>query len=318
LFSKFTWADESQPWFKNELVKYAAKDFYGNYYSDGGYQYQTAAQMSDVATRRLVPMCHLSPDWREVADTEFNKLVELGADGTLYDECQHHGSCFLCFDPTHKHHVPANVYSGDMLLGDGFRKIAGQKNPDFLFAGESVPDLLFRSYSLSYFRIGDDHVPMHRYVAPETQMMIAITGYNARYPLNQALLYKYIISYEPRYFKGHLDEFPLTMAYGAKIDALREKYIDFLWDGEFTGTVGAKVRAGSVNKVLYSVFINHKTNKRAIVVANPLRDKPISVEVMLDKPNGKLLIATPEDPEPRKTGGRVTLPAMSAAVFIES
>ena len=318
LFSKFTWADESQPWFKNELVKYAAKDPYGNYYSDGGYQYQTAAQLADINTRRLVPMCHLSPEWRNVADSEFTKLIDLGADGMLYDECQHHGSAFFCFDPSHKHHVPGNIYSGDALLENGFRKIAGLRKPDFLFAGEAVPDLEFRSYNLSYYRIGDDHVPMHRYVAPETRMMIAITGYNARYPLNQALLYNYIISYEPRYFKGHLDEFPMTMAYGKKIDELRERYSDFLWDGEFVGSVGANVKVEKADKAIYSVFINHKTDKKAVVVANPSRDKSISVKVATDYSNGRFMLATPENPEPKKSGGKVKIPATSVVVLFEN
>lgn len=317
LFSKFVWADESQPWFKNELVKYAAKDPYGNYYQDGGYQYQTAAQMADINTRRLVPMCPLSPEWRKVADKEFTKLIDLGADGMLFDECMHHGSSFFCFDPTHGHHVPADVFSGDIFLEDGFRKIAQQKKPDFLFAGESVPDLQFRSYNLSYFRIGDDHVPMFRYVAPETQIMIAIKGYNDRHPLNQALLYKYIISYEPRYFKGHLGEFPLTMAYGAKIDELRERYNDFLWDGEFTGTVGANVRAEKDNKVLYSVFINHKSGKRAIVVANPLPDQPIAIEAELDNYKGLFLMACPEVPDATESNGKIEIPALSAVVFMQ-
>ena len=37
------------------------------------------------------------------------------------------------------------------------------------------------------------------------------------------LLYRYVIQYEPYYYKGHLSDFPLTLAYGKKIDALRQK-----------------------------------------------------------------------------------------------
>ena len=317
LFTKFTWADESQPWFKKELIKYAAKDPYGNYYIDGGYQYQTAVQLAGINVRKLVPMCHLSPEWRAVADKEFIKTIDLGAEGMLYDECMHHGPCFYCFDPNHGHHVPANVFSGDVFLESGFRKIAQQKNPDFLLVGESVPDLHFRNYNISYFRIGNEHVPMHRYVAPEANMMIAVTGYNARHPINQALLYRYIISYEPRYFKGHLDEFPLTMEYGKKMDALREKYSDFLWDAEFVNTVGAKVKVNKDAKAVYSVFINHKANKRAVVVANPSFDQPIFVEVELENKKGGFLIARPEAPEAKESKGKTEIPAHSVIVLME-
>jgi len=317
LFTKFTWADESQPWFKNELIKYAVKDPYGNYFNYRGYQYQTAAQLADINTRRLIPLCPLSPEWRNVADIEFSKTIELGAAGMLYDECQHHGGAFYCFDPNHGHHVPADVFSGDILLENGFRKITRQKNPEYLFAGEAIRDLQFRSYNMSYFRIGRDFVPMHRYVAPEAAMQMAVIGYNDRHPINQALLYKFIISYEPRNFKGHLDEFPLTMDYGKKVDALREKYSDFLWDGEFVNTIGAKVTVKSGSKVFYTVYINHKTNKRAIVVANPSYEQPITVEVELENIKGGFKIASPEVPEAKESDGKVVIPALSAIILIQ-
>jgi hypothetical protein len=317
LFSKYTWADESQPWFKNELIKYATKDPYGNYYKYSGYQYQTAVQLADINTRRLIPMCMLSSEWRDIAYNEFKKTIDLGAAGMLYDECLHHAPCYYCFDPNHGHHVPADVYSGDILLENGFRKITQQMNPEFLFAGEALRDLQFRSYNISYFRIPYDHVPMHRYVAPEAAMQMAVNGYNDRHPLNQALLYRYIISYEPRNFKGHLDEFPLTMEYGEKIDALRKKYSDFLWDGEFVNTVGAKVKVKNEAKVYYSVFINHKTDKRAIVVANPSYDQPISVEVELENKRGVFLMASPEVQVAKESNGKIEIPALSAVVLME-
>ena len=317
LFSKFTWADESQPWFDKELIKYAAKDPYGHYFKHGGYQYQTAVQLAGINTRGLIPMCHLSPEWRDVAYGEFNKLIELGASGMLYDECQHHGPALYCFDKTHSHHVPSNVYSGDLLLENGFHKIARERDPEFLFAGESVRDLQFRSYHMSYFRIGADDVPMNRYVAPEAQMMMAVVGFNDRHPINQALLFRYIISYEPRNFKGIVDEFPLTIAYGKKVDALREKYSDFLWDGEYAGTVGAKVKARDDDQVRYSVFRNHRTDQRAVVVVNPSYDQSVIAEVELENSTGSFLMASPEDPQAKESTGKVEIPALSALVLME-
>ena len=38
--------------------------------------------------------------------------------------------------------------------------------------------------------------------------------------LNSILLDRYIVGCEPHKFKGHLSEFPLTLAYGQKMDAL--------------------------------------------------------------------------------------------------
>ena len=317
LFSKYTWADESQPWFKNELVKFAVKDPYGNYYKHGGYQYQTAVQLAGINMRSLIPMCPLSSEWRGIADSEFNKTVDLGADGMLYDEGQHHGPAIYCFDPNHGHHVPADLYSGDILLESGFRKITQIKNPEFVFAGEGLRDLQFRNYNLSYLRIGADHVPMQRYVAPEASFMIAVNEYNDRHPINQALLYRYIISYEPRYFKGHLNEFPPTIHYGGKVDSLRSKYSDFLWDGEFVNSGYAKVKVKKNARVYYSVFMNHKTEKRAVVVANPSCNQSIVVEVELENYKMEFLMATPEVPEAKMSNGRIEIPPLSVSVLME-
>ena len=40
--------------------------------------------------------------------------------------------------------------------------------------------------------------------------MTAVTGFNDRNMINQCLMYRYIISYEPYNFKGRLDDYPLT------------------------------------------------------------------------------------------------------------
>lgn len=317
LFSKYTWADESQPWFKKELIKYAAKDPYGNYYKHPGYQYQTAVQLADINTRRLIPMCHISEEWRNIANTEFKKAIDLGAAGMLYDECQHHYPCFYCFDPNHGHHVPAHVFSGDILLEDGFRKITRQMSPEYLFAGEACRDLQLRSYNISYFRIGRNYTPLHRYVAPEANMMIAVIGHNDRNTINQALLFRYIISYEPRNFKGHLDEFPLTVEYGTRVDALRKKYSNFLWNAEFMDTEGAKVTVDKDGNVSYAVFTDHVTGKRAVVISNTNYDRPVSVRVELEKGTGHYLLASPEVPDAKESNGKFEIKALSAMVLME-
>ena len=63
LFSKFTWADRGTEWFRKELVRMAIKDPYGDYYLHPGYQYQTATQLLDINTKRLIPMCFLDPEY---------------------------------------------------------------------------------------------------------------------------------------------------------------------------------------------------------------------------------------------------------------
>ena len=103
LFAKFTWADRGTEWFRKELIRMAIKDPYGDYYHYVGYQYQTATQLLDINTKRLIPMCFLDEDYLDLADREFKKTLDLGADGILFDECLHHGPALLCFDPEHGH-----------------------------------------------------------------------------------------------------------------------------------------------------------------------------------------------------------------------
>jgi hypothetical protein len=61
-------------------------------------------------------------------------------------------------------------------------------------------------------------------VCDQAPLMATVTGFDDRAKLNLILTYRYIISYEACNFKGHVTDFPLTQAYGKKIDALRRKY----------------------------------------------------------------------------------------------
>ena len=98
LFAKFTWADRATERFRRELIDCAIKDPYGDYYHYMGYEYQTPAQLLDINTKRLIPMCFGSERYMKVCRQEFEKLRDLNADGMLYDECQHHSPALLCFD----------------------------------------------------------------------------------------------------------------------------------------------------------------------------------------------------------------------------
>lgn len=70
--------------------------------------------------------------------------------------------------------------------------------------------------------------------------MIAVTGFDDREMLNRILMYRYIISYEPYNFRDRLSDFPLTLEYGKKVDALRERYQQWLWDAEYRDKLGAQ------------------------------------------------------------------------------
>jgi hypothetical protein len=134
--------------------------------------------------------------------------------------------------------------------------------------------------------------------------------------LNQCLMYRYIVSYEPYNFKGHLDDYPLTMAYGKQMDVLRTELRDYFWDGEFRHEVGACVSNGAEPHHPYAVFINRKTGKPGLVICNYDEKQTITVQAALD--NGEALnrYRLVDDPTWRAAGNGITLPPCSAAVII--
>ena len=162
-----------------------------------------------------------------------------------------------------------------------------------MIAGEGSYDLQMPYYEVSYVRISRDHVPLHRYIDPAAQIMIGVFGHNDRHLINRALMYRYILSYEPRQYKGRLDEFPLTLEYGKRVDRLRQRYQELLWRGEFRHTVGARVLTGDGPLNSYSVFVDRQSGRRAVVVANPDPQQKVEIEVQLSDKVLPLISATP-------------------------
>lgn len=317
IFAKFTWADRATEWFREELHRMAIKDPYGDYYVYVGYHYQTATQALDINTKRLVPMCFGSPEYQEVCAREFQKVLDLGADGILYDENQHHSPALLCFDESHGHRLGFPVYSQDNEFQANLERLSRPVNSEFLFAGEGCYDWQFAAYHLSYHRSWDKrHVPLSRYMLPQIPLMTAISGFNDRNMVNQCLLYRYIMSYEPYNFKGHLDDFPLTMDYGKRMDKLRTELRDYFWDGEFRHEDGATVTSstGEAHHP-YAVFISKTEGRPGLAIAN-YEDEAVTVQVALDGDAELSRSRLVDEDIWRPISGGIHIPARSAAVVI--
>jgi hypothetical protein len=313
LFAKLNWADLTMPWYTNELYKYQCEDPNGKRYEQGGYQYYTPTQLAGIGVHRRAVMDFCDPDYRNVATHEFEKILALGSDGWLWDEVCHHASVLYNYAPGHGYNPPGYIYGGDLPLGKQLREAADKVNPDFLFSGEGPEDWLCQYFPCSYFRINADSVPVCRYIDSQEPLVIAVTGFDDRDKLNLCLLDRYIIEYEPYNFKGYLSDFPLTLTYGKRIDALRRKYKEYLWDATFRDTLGADVT--SDGDFRYSVFVT-ATGKRAVVVISEESNKSITANVKLPHP-GKLVVATPEEPDAQPTTGALEIPPRSAVVVME-
>jgi hypothetical protein len=321
LFAKYAWADTTTEWYKTELHSHMATDPYGEVYKWEGYRYQTPEQLAGINTRHFATACSNDAAWRQILALEFQKVIDLGANGVLFDEAQHrHSSDYsLCFNPNHGHHVPATIWSGDIKLAAIYRSIVrdsvGEEN--FLFSGEDPEDVISAAYSLTYIRIAPSHIPEERYEFPFRPIMIAVLGFDDRETINRALMYRYILSYEPFNFKGNVGDFPLTLAYGEKVDALRRRYRSYLWDAVFRDTLGASVKVAGAPYHDYSVFVRND-GRRAIAVVNDSPREPIRATIVLDAPAGKQLVcANPDEPEAVACGPNVYIPPLSAIVLIE-
>lgn len=317
LFAKFTWADQATPRYYRDLKRLAVKDPYGDPYVYPGYEYQTATQLLDINTKRLIPMCFLSEEYLRVCDTEFEKTVDLGADGILFDECLHHGGALLCFDPHHGHRPGAPVYANDRKLIENFHKISDPARKDFLFAGEACYDWEMEAYHLSYHRSEKkEHIPLSRYMLPQGLFMTAVTGFNDRNMINQCLMYRYVVSYEPYNFKGLLSDFPQTMTYGQQMDALRSELRETFWDGEFRDKVGAQVTCDGKPHHPYAVFLHAQTAVPGLVICNYEDARAITVQAVLETGMALSQYRLVDDPTWKPVSDGIEIPPQSAVVVI--
>jgi hypothetical protein len=232
----------------------------------------------------------------------------------LFDECQHHADAILCFDQAHGHPVPWPVYAHDTELARRFREQTSQ-SPDFLYSGEGLYDWEFEQYHLSYFRTANTgHVPLNRYLHPHAALMTAATAFEDRNIINQSLLYRYLISYEPYNFKGRIPDMPRTVAYGQRMDALRTELREWFWDGTFRDTLGATVHtADGRAHHPYAVYQHRDTGEPALAIANYADEK---APVDIDGIAGPLAYRVVGSDQWHETDGRIDLPARSAAVVI--
>ncbi len=311
LFGKLNWADLTTEWYKTQLYKYQCDDPYGIFYQQGGYSYITPVQLAAINNRRRAVMDFLDPAYCDIAAAQFEKTLALGAAGWLWDEICHHGPVLYNFAPGHGYEPPGYVYHGDLPLSARLRAAADKVSRDFLFAGEGPQDWLMQYYPVA--ETGVSATPVCQYMNPDCLLLAGVSGFDDREQLNMILLHRYVIQYEPFYYKGHLSDFPLTLAYGKKIDALRKKYKAYIWDGEFRDTLGADVTAAGAHS--YSVFVA-AGGKRAVVVINQEETRAIAAQVNLPNP-GSLIVATPEQPGGQPSNGTLHIPPRSAAVLVE-
>lgn len=118
-------------------------------------------------------------------------------------------------------------------------------------------------------------------------------------------------------FKGSLEDFPKTVGYGKKIDALRKHYVDYLWNAEYIDTQEARVLACDKPHFPYSVFKQAGTGKHAVVIANFDQSSEIQISVNIEGISEDMVAVSPENPEMQKCDGTFSIPPRSVVVVME-
>ena len=315
LFAQLYWADWTTDWYKKELYKYEATDPYGNAYMHSPEGYVTPTQLTGgngMDRRRCSIMDVSLPAYRDLAVREFEKILALGVAGWFHGSVADH-SALYSFSHSRESCEAGYLYSGDLPLSRSLQAASERDGHEFLFAGDAPQDWLTQYYSVSRVSVSPADAPIGRYLDPHAPLLVSVTGLDARETLNLILLYRCIISYKSSNFGGHLNEFPLTLAYGKKIDALRRRYKQYLWDAEFQGNVGARADADGAYR--YTVY-RTSAGKRAVVVANWEQRRAITVTLNIPGAQ-KIVSASPENPVARPTSPTLRILARSAIVVME-
>lgn len=313
LFTKFTWIDLTSGLYEKTYRKFIARNVFDEPCLHPGYNYNTYTQLLGINTRRFGVLCLESDGCRKELCGEFQRCLDLGAAGMVYDENQHHAGHMLCFDKSHGHRIPGFLYRGADLLGRDFMEMTKKSDPDFVMTGEGPYDLQSKYY-VTYTRADVNHIPVLRYIDSELPVACAVTDHNDRNRINMCLKNKYALSYEPRSFKGNLSEFPRMMEYGQKVDQLRKKYADLLWYAEYKDVLGASV--GGKN-ITYSVLERKADHKKAVVVLNTNTSETAFATIKIDQSSKPLVYVSPDRPEAVEFSGEITLQPQSAIVVWE-
>jgi hypothetical protein len=132
--------------------------------------------------------------------------------------------------------------------------------------------------------------------------------------VNQCLMYRYVMSYEPYNFKGWLHDFPDTVEYGGKMEALRTEYRRYLWDGEFRDTCGARVTTADGDGYAPFSRFEAEDGSSALVICN-YEKTPVTVSASLDK--GALTRWRTVDADEWHEGSdEIVIPANSAVIVL--
>ncbi|MDR0844933.1 MAG: hypothetical protein LBN71_06895, partial [Tannerella sp.] len=288
-------AEKKSSWYENELKNYVITNFYGM---------TTDVRMLCPHTKELI----------SITENKYAKNKEiLAADGVIIFDNNNNGGTFFCFDTHHGHKAPEFVQAGTFNLDRSFASEVKKAKPGIAVLGFGFLDAQTAIYD--GYRMGTNFLKQekHRYINTQTPILSVIDERMAREDLNLCLKDRYTICYNFSLLGRELERYPLIVKYGREIESLRRTCKEFVWDGEFRDTQGARVEGVNLS---YSVY-QAKDGRKGLVIVNNGTDNVSTAKVTIDQSNRSLIVASPENPEGVIYNGSVSIEPLSAIVVME-
>ena len=285
-------ADIHSLWYKNELEKYVIINMFG--------------MTTDVRM-----LCPLTQGMTDIVENRYAKNSDLqSADGIIINDNNNSGATFFCFSTEHGHAVPEFLQTGTYNLDKDFTGEIKKAKPDIAVLGQGFLDTQTTYYD-GYK--SDSRSDKNRYVNTNTPVITAINERQAREDMNFCLKNRCNICYNFSFIGRELKNYPLIIKYGQEIEALRRKYLDFIWDGEYQDILGASVNGENIS---YAVYKN-KDGRKAVIIINKDKDNVSKVSVSIDGSNKPLVIVSPENLKEMTYNGSVSIDPLSTIVIME-
>jgi hypothetical protein len=288
-------ADKNSPWYRDELKNYVITNLYG-------------------MTTDIRMLCPHTKELISITENKYAKNKDLSAaDGVIIFDSNNNGHTFFCFDSNHGHKIPEFVQTGTFNLDRSFANEVRKAKPEIAVLGFGFFDAQTAIYD--GYRMGNGFLRQekHRYINTQTPIISVIEDRTAREDLNLCLKDKYTVCYNFSLFGRELDRYPLIVKYGREIESLRKKYKEFIWEGEFRDTQGARVEG---DRLSYSVF-QTGDGRKGLVIVNNGTDKASTAKVTVDQSKRSLIVASPENPESVAYNGSVSIEPLSAILVME-
>lgn len=237
----------------------------------------------------------LCPSAKAVIDQEIKKYTtckELQtADGVLLEDNHHRNKTYYCFNPNHRHRIPAFADKAISESDSLFATLLKQQNKDFAVISNGLYDHASTLYDGCQASVNTKACwPVQSYINNALPALAPVDVRTARKDINQCLLYRFAICYELKFYNNHLQDYPKITAYGKQVEQFRRRYQDYIWDGEFLDTQEAQVKG---KDIVYTVYRSKQTAKRAVLICNQNEKEAEAVSVSMDHLSGPLQMASP-------------------------